>query len=614
MIKEKHMKKTLKSKPFKSKPFIYFYIAVIITTVYYINRTSKQFEEQEASEIEYINSTVELVSDSVDVWFEQNIKTLETIAIDFSAIQDLEKLDGIIEEQQAHSNSAVIYIGLEDNTFISSNEYNGTEEMNAYKPSERDWYLEAINAENGEVVVSSPYLDYFTDEVIVTFSKYIGEIEGKDAVLAYDLRLNDFFVNVEQVPFGLIDYCFLLDDEGNIAYHPNEDYLPSEDGLVLVHDIPEYKVGLDSSGETIELIEDYDGKKKYLASSEVESVGWELVAVVDPTIVYQQQLNQVLTTLPIYLMLIGLFLLATLFYVKNQQLKKAKEQMVVSNTLYNAAISNLDVFIFDYDAKTRIVTNSPAMREEFGIPEKLQGFPNCFFDYGVINHEDREAVLNASQETERGVKEITFRVRMRNAVGIETWHSIMLCNIYDENGKINRVIGVIKNIAKDLELEKKSTHDQMTDLLNKSVGTKRINKILSKSSLDIHHALFVIDIDNFKGINDTFGHAVGDIVLTEVSAILKSTFRESDVLCRFGGDEFVVFAQGMNAKSAAQKASEMNQLLQTNLALEAYKVSLSIGISLSPDNGNSFASLFEKSDKALYTSKNAGKGTYSIFE
>jgi diguanylate cyclase (GGDEF)-like protein len=127
----------------------------------------------------------------------------------------------------------------------------------------------------------------------------------------------------------------------------------------------------------------------------------------------------------------------------------------------------------------------------------------------------------------------------------------------------------------------------------------------------------IIDIDNFKDVNDSHGHLFGDSVLTEISGKLRDMFRSSDILGRFGGDEFIVFLKNMSDKEMiAEKARMVCDIFRDTYTgkNKDYKISGSVGVSLYPNHGKTFSDLFHKADSALYDAKCRGKDCYVIYD
>ena len=216
----------------------------------------------------------------------------------------------------------------------------------------------------------------------------------------------------------------------------------------------------------------------------------------------------------------------------------------------------------------------------------------------------------------------TTYVIEENHDGVREFLELVKRPTHDKDGKVNGIVALINNVTEKellkMELERRATIDPLTGLLNKTATKGLIDIELEKyarSTQGGHGALLMIDVDNFKNVNDTFGHSTGDSVLMCVSSIIHGAFKGMDVKGRVGGDEFMVFACDVSdAATACRLADSIGRQ-----AAHAYDgsdleglVSLSIGVSLYPQHGVSFHDLYISADKALYTVKNKGKGSYCV--
>lgn len=156
--------------------------------------------------------------------------------------------------------------------------------------------------------------------------------------------------------------------------------------------------------------------------------------------------------------------------------------------------------------------------------------------------------------------------------------------------------------------------DSLTGLTNKMHTQQLISNYLFDYP-NSNCALFVIDIDNFKSVNDNNGHLFGDAVLTSIASAIKSTFRSSDIVGRIGGDEFMVLMKDYRQLSdVVDKANSLRHAIRNTYVGEGnYMVSVSVGISLFNEHGSDFATLYEKADNAMYFNKNNGKDGYTIY-
>lgn len=155
--------------------------------------------------------------------------------------------------------------------------------------------------------------------------------------------------------------------------------------------------------------------------------------------------------------------------------------------------------------------------------------------------------------------------------------------------------------------------DQLTDLNNKATFTVLVQTVLSRQN-ERCHAMLLLDIDNFKGLNDSYGHAFGDKVLAAVAMRLKGLFRSRDVLGRIGGDEFMVLMTDVTSADAVTKKACKICRAVSEIRIpgtQHFPVTVSIGSAFFTD-GKSYESLFDEADAALYRAKNNGKNQYVV--
>lgn len=180
-----------------------------------------------------------------------------------------------------------------------------------------------------------------------------------------------------------------------------------------------------------------------------------------------------------------------------------------------------------------------------------------------------------------------------------------------------RIISYVKDIDQEKremqELKQQAEHDLLTGLLNKQFS-RTIAENLLKNHPEQTYAFMVLDIDDFKKINDDCGHLFGDGVLQDVAKQLKQKIGASDIAGRIGGDEFfILMNDGLNKEKIAKKATEICNTIYSCQDGVKYPISFSIGITTTYGESN-FDRLFEKADNALYQAKNNGKNQYVLHE
>ena len=167
------------------------------------------------------------------------------------------------------------------------------------------------------------------------------------------------------------------------------------------------------------------------------------------------------------------------------------------------------------------------------------------------------------------------------------------------------------------KLEYLAYHDPLTGLSNRRYFTEQINSVFKQAHKENKKlGIMYIDIDKFKMINDSFGHEIGDQFLKQFAILLKENVREADILCRIGGDEFLVLLNGLkDMNDAALIASKLNKESQKPVMISNHKIeaSSSIGIALFPQHGIDSMTLIQRSDEALYKAKKT-RNTYIFYE
>ncbi len=180
---------------------------------------------------------------------------------------------------------------------------------------------------------------------------------------------------------------------------------------------------------------------------------------------------------------------------------------------------------------------------------------------------------------------------------------------------VKRIDNTIKSIKAIEVLTEEAMFDKLTGFLNKARGTERVSKLCSRKT----GALMIMDLDNFKLVNDIYGHDMGDKMLQAFAAVVKKNTRETDTISRIGGDEFMAFYEDLTAESAV---ASLALRLNTDLLSEAagllgedngLPLGISIGCAFVPEHGTNYDEVFALADGALYTAKQNGKHGYHIY-
>lgn len=272
-----------------------------------------------------------------------------------------------------------------------------------------------------------------------------------------------------------------------------------------------------------------------------------------------------------------------------------------------------DTVLFDYNVKNDTIRFTPNARELFCVGDLAQKEFARRLEAGYIHEKDRAAVKTllqgAAQEQEGQV-----RVRLLQPGGERYLWCLVQARYVYEKGELVAVAGKVTDIDAQKRQEERLVHisetDGLTGLHNRMAAQESIMRRLRTDPAGI---LFMLDVDDFKKINDTRGHDSGDHALQYVARCMKKVFRTGDVLGRLGGDELVAYMSGTgNAGLARQKVEQLLALLQKG-AGDVPPMSVSVGIARFPADGGEYEALYRAADQAMYKAKGQGKSGYRFF-
>ncbi len=300
------------------------------------------------------------------------------------------------------------------------------------------------------------------------------------------------------------------------------------------------------------------------------------------------------------------------------QIQEEKERYEIVEEISDNILFNYDVVADVFECASKTIRGAKSRTRIEDAIENLT--------YGdIIDHRDVPAFIEALSNALAGKKINVFDARIINEKGDGVWHRIKFAVIYGDDGNALKFIGTLTDVDKEKKektrLISQAETDQLTGFLNKLSVSMRISEML-KEKPGMPGALLFMDIDNFKMLNDTYGHHEGDLFLKQFADKLSIRFGANDVLGRVGGEEFVLFIDGANLTQEtlverAEKTAEDILKICHGVKLEnvpGREFSCSIGIALRNVNGTTYAALYESADKAMYAVKKSGKNNYRFAE
>ncbi|HEY9053093.1 MAG TPA: EAL domain-containing protein [Gammaproteobacteria bacterium] len=319
--------------------------------------------------------------------------------------------------------------------------------------------------------------------------------------------------------------------------------------------------------------------------------------------------------------------LAFAFNGMANHLESVQIQLKREHLEYQRQSAHLTSLLNSVDA---VIWESGAEIEKLGFvskeAEKLLGYPIAdWYEPGFIfKHifiDDRTLFAKSLNKLERRHNQISVDVRFVDAANKPVWTRFIAGSEYDEIYKKIMMRGIIIDINEEKRREQQiiylAEHDALTGLVNRRHFQDRLNHHIAYGSRYGHDsALLFIDIDQFKYINDTYGHQAGDAYLLQISERLNQAIRDTDILGRLGGDEFGIilpFAQRAEAEMVA--ANLLKVLAEKEWLYEDSKVhiSASIGVTLFPNGDKNSSQLLAEADAAMYTAKAMGRNRFHVF-
>lgn len=299
-------------------------------------------------------------------------------------------------------------------------------------------------------------------------------------------------------------------------------------------------------------------------------------------------------------------------------------------SLFEGLIQNIPAIFFrcncDKDWTIHFINN--AIEELTGYPpsDLIQNKVRSFAS--IVHPEDNPKILEAAEKAMAAAEPWTIEYRLITVDGEIKWVSETGVAIYSETGELQYMDGFILDITerKKIQLALAATEQQIRDmaftdsvtgLANRNLFSDRLDQlILDSKRYNSEFALLFIDLDHFKTVNDSHGHLVGDKLLSMAGERISSSFRESDVVARFGGDEFLVIVKNTSgANDIEQLADNLLKKMAASYYVDDMElcVTCSIGITFFSNDNCSSLELIQQADKAMYAAKLAGKNQFKIY-
>jgi len=307
---------------------------------------------------------------------------------------------------------------------------------------------------------------------------------------------------------------------------------------------------------------------------------------------------------------------------------------VSEHNLLTHLLENVPEYIYFKDLDSRFICISKSHANAFGLNDPSEAIGKSDYDFFSMEH--ARFAFESEQEIIRTGRTLSIEEKETRSDRPDAWVLTTKMPLYGDDGAIIGTFGISKDITerkmaeenlrvqadrlkvqiKEInqlqeKLQEQATHDALTGLNNRRI----MDQILMKQikicrQLKIPFSLMIIDIDEFKSINDKFGHPGGDAILEEFGRQIRTLTRADDFSCRLGGDEILLAFYNMSGQEAGNKAEKIRQILcGTTITKDGQKMcaTVSIGVASFPENGDNINELIACADNALYKAKDKGR-------
>ncbi|MDO4540229.1 MAG: diguanylate cyclase [Syntrophomonadaceae bacterium] len=496
--------------------------------------------------------------------------------------------------------------------------------------ADRSYFQQSLKGERAIERLEEGRVDYLP-HFVISVPVYSGdEIAG---VLFGGFKEEVFYEVMILEEYEDTGYCVVTDGQGEIVIKsPNELFLSSDINVLeffsaaeLDNQMTVEKILADLvQGESSGFFYSYNGNRRYTTYIPLGVNDWYIFNVMPASVVETQaeRSTELMLLLTGKLMLLTLLLVGYLIAQHRRytrRLEEEKERLRQSEETYRMVEDLSDSILFEGAVYEDTIHFNQSFYRVFGRTPFMSRLSDLKRPNPYVHEDDNEAFMKLGMDLYSSAQESTAEFRIVNVNREYVWCRVEVLAQRDIFGHPYRVLGKIVNIDQQKremqQLQIMAERDSLTGLYNHEAMRLKTEDCIANEGKEGYHALFLLDIDEFKAINDTMGHFAGDEVLIGLAHTMKRYFRTTDIVGRLGGDEFAVFLKDMVSESMVRaKAKELCELVNT-LKFESceQKVSISLGVATYSRHGATFDELYRNADYALYRAKEQGKNRFVMY-
>nr|WP_321268503.1 diguanylate cyclase [uncultured Sulfurimonas sp.] len=402
---------------------------------------------------------------------------------------------------------------------------------------------------------------------------------------------------------------YIVDKDGNYILHPDEQYSFNKYTGVkrdLKKDFPNITADILSTYKT------FNNNYIYDLSDVIQNED-KAILILKPKKEYQEQFlkDRILST--IYIIILSMLASVLMALYVSRQPSELQKALYVANRELNRFASILDKYVVSARTKkdSTIVEVSSAFADSSGYTkEELIGKPMRI----IRNKDTSSSIISDLWDKLLNNQAWDGEIKNTRKDGSDFWLEQHIVAVKNEDDKIESFLSVSQDITLKKEFELLSSMDKLTGILNRRKLDEFLDyEVESANRYKQNLSLIIIDIDHFKEVNDTYGHQVGDFVLSQTTKIISSLIRKSDIFGRFGGEEFLIIAPYSSKEESFILAEKLREKISNYNFKEVGYKTISLGIAQLEENED-VKSLVKNADTALYEAKNSGRNKSVIYK
>lgn len=492
---------------------------------------------------------------------------------------------------------------------------------------DREYFQTCMNEKHGATEIR--YSD-MVDKQICVVAVPILDDRGEAAGVLYGISELDFFeIYSNTVLEGKNTYIQVIDLDGNYIRKKESNLIGKKDNIFDGINSMESQISAEEIREKIQNEEQIytevtDGKsKKIVYFTPLKLNSWCVVSAIDfseitKSVDYMLNHNTYIMILRIILA-VSLLFLVILYYSKleRKQVKEFNEKLLLDEKVMLIAAEKSGLVIMNYAIESKELRFINRKLGDMELPKQANNLTEVFARYCPENPELSSQLEKIFKSMQKDKGKRDFLVSFLKD-GKMTYLKIQLVTPIDEKGNIRQCIGMMEDYTEKQKIREKADKDPLTGLYNRNSSRERIEALRKTfgEGPDMVHAYVILDIDNFKVLNDTLGHQTGDKALQDIAEILLRHFRSYDIVGRLGGDEFIVFLKNIPREAVSRNISSLLKKLDRTYEKDGKTVQItaSAGITLVSDTNIEFHEMYRRADEALYQVKKERKNGFKIYE